>query len=51
MSFNKAVFRAVQESCVVVCAFRSRNGASSGLLRLVADGTLKPSAGAAWFLE
>ena len=45
------VWRVVLDSSIVVSAFRSRSGASNGLLGLVADRRLVPLATPALFLE
>lgn len=43
--------RIVLDTCILVAAFRSRHGASSAVLGLVADGQLRPLATTALFLE
>ena len=45
------MLRAVLDTCVLVSALRSRNGASNALLRLVADGKFRPLVSIALFLE
>jgi putative PIN family toxin of toxin-antitoxin system len=51
MCHSAWVKRVVLDTCVVVSAFRSRNGASFQLMRLVADRKLVPLATPALFLE
>jgi predicted nucleic acid-binding protein len=45
------VYRVVLDSCVVIAAFRSRNGASYKLMQMVADRVIAPLATPALFFE
>lgn len=51
MCYPISVYRVVLDSCVVIAAFRSRNGASYKLMQMVADRVIAPLATPALFFE